>query len=65
VVANAAHALFAYFLGLESSEPSSGRIDAFGPEPAQVNLREKLSIYYVTRALEVRYSFLFIGFHSI
>lgn len=53
VVANAAHALFAYFLGLESLEPSSGRSDAFGPELAQANLREKLSIYYVSRALEV------------
>ncbi|KAG0577771.1 hypothetical protein KC19_5G180500 [Ceratodon purpureus] len=52
VVVNAAHALFAYFLGLESSEPSSDRVDVFGLEPAQVNLREKLSIYYVTRALE-------------
>jgi len=55
-VTNAAHALFAYFLGLESLEPSSARPDAYGPEPAQANLREKLSIYYVTRALEVCYS---------
>lgn len=50
---NAAHALFACFLGLESLESSSGSSDATGPEPTQVNLREKLSIYYVTRALEV------------
>lgn len=52
LVSNAAHALFVHFLGLESLGTSSDRTDASKSELGQVSLREKLSVYYVERALE-------------
>lgn len=57
LVSNAAHALFVHFLGLESLGTSSDRTDASKSELGQVSLREKLSVYYVERALEVLCSY--------